>query len=306
MNRPIYVYGEALMDCAVESDGRLRPMRGGSPYNLARAAARMGARVHFLCPFSRDRFGQQLKAALIADGVTVLSPDSALPTALAVVHLHGGHAEYAFYREGVADRDVNTSQLAALLHACEPGILHSGSLALMPPDHRRTLALLGQMRQAGWTISLDLNLRPQVAKDLQAYRAAVTQALTVADWIKASDEDLTTLGCIANAQDPERTIEPLLRHGARHVAVTFGAAGARLWVEGSLAHAPAHPVTMRDTVGAGDTFWGTCLADWASDGQPAQTVTQTLARALMAAAINCERTGCDPPWRQEVEARLGM
>ncbi|MDM7464032.1 PfkB family carbohydrate kinase [Tepidimonas taiwanensis] len=306
MNRPIYVYGEALMDCVVEPDGRLRPVRGGSPYNLARAAARLGARVHFLCPFSRDRFGQQLKAALAADGAAALSPDSTLPTALAVVHLHDGRAEYAFYREGVADRDVNAAQLAALLHAREPGILHSGSLALMPPDHQRTLELLRQLRQAGWTISLDLNLRPQVAQDLQAYRAAVAQALTVADWIKASDEDLVAMGCSADAHDPERTFEPLLRHGARHVAVTFGAAGACLWVDGSLAQAPAPPVTVRDTVGAGDTFWGACLADWASGDQPAQRITQTLSRALVAAALNCERTGCDPPWQQEVEARLRM
>ena len=39
MNRPILILGEALMDCLAQPDGSLMPLMGGSPYNLARAAA---------------------------------------------------------------------------------------------------------------------------------------------------------------------------------------------------------------------------------------------------------------------------
>ena len=35
----ISVLGEALMDCVEQPDGSLRPLMGGSPFNLARAAA---------------------------------------------------------------------------------------------------------------------------------------------------------------------------------------------------------------------------------------------------------------------------
>ena len=61
-------------------------------------------------------------------------------------------------------------------------------------------------------------------------------------------------------------------------------------------------VQVVDTVGAGDTFWGTCLAEWArNESQAAAALPVTLARALRAAAINCERKGCQPPTREELD-----
>ncbi len=39
----IRVLGESLMDCVAQPDGQLRPLMGGSPFNMARAAALRGA-----------------------------------------------------------------------------------------------------------------------------------------------------------------------------------------------------------------------------------------------------------------------
>ena len=39
MTAPIVILGEALMDCITQDDGSLLPLMGGSPFNLARAAA---------------------------------------------------------------------------------------------------------------------------------------------------------------------------------------------------------------------------------------------------------------------------
>jgi fructokinase len=50
MNKSIYVLGEALMDCIAQPDGTLKPLKGGSPYNMARAAALRGADVSFVNP----------------------------------------------------------------------------------------------------------------------------------------------------------------------------------------------------------------------------------------------------------------
>ena len=65
----ISVLGEALMDCVEQPDGSLRPLMGGSPFNLARAAALRGANVAYLNPLSTDKFGQQLQTRLAQDGV---------------------------------------------------------------------------------------------------------------------------------------------------------------------------------------------------------------------------------------------
>eukprot|EP01030_Chromulinospumella_sphaerica_P020193 gene20193-20099_t len=46
---------------------------GGSPYNMARAAALRGAPVGYVNPLSTDRFGRQLSQQLQKDGVQILA-----------------------------------------------------------------------------------------------------------------------------------------------------------------------------------------------------------------------------------------
>ena len=50
--------------------------------------------------------------------------------------------------------------------------------------------------------------------------------------------------------------------GISRVALTFGGDGAWLQVDGKSAEQDVPKVTVVDTVGAGDTFWGNCLGDW--------------------------------------------
>ena len=91
------------------------------------------------------------------------------------------------------------------------------------------------------------------------------------------------------------------RDDAQRIAFTFGAQGAYLWIAGQEATAMAPRIDVVDTVGAGDTFWGSCLADWAH--QPAGAalrIEATLKRAMRAAAINCSRAGCQPPRLHEL------
>lgn len=307
MKTTIYVLGEALMDCVAQPDGNLRPFMGGSPFNMARAAALRGAEISYINPLSIDRFGDQLRAQLKADGVHTVLPDSRLPTSLAVVQLNNGQPSYGFYREGIADRDYTVEQvLAALATVTVPGVLHTGSLLLVPPEHGKVLAILKGAKALGWTISVDVNLRPKLAANLADYAQAVKEVAALADWLKASDEDLEVLSFPA----PSRAKAPeIARHfiaqGTSRVALTFGGDGAWLQVDGAQAEQDVPAITLADTVGAGDTFWGNCLGDWVlqADGA-AERVTTTLREAMLAAAINCTRSGCQPPTYAEVKAAV--
>ena len=308
MTTPIFVLGEALMDCIAQPDGRLLPLMGGSPYNLARAAALRGARVSYLNPLSTDNFGQQLRAQLQADGVQLLVQPSRKPTSLAVVQVKDGQPSYGFYREGIADRDYSVESVLAALKAASPGILHTGSLALVPPEHEKVLAIVQGAKAQGWTVSVDINLRPKLADDLAAYVAAVRSVMVLADWIKASDEDLETLGfegiAIGESSRLVRELRASAAPGAlSRIALTFGGDGAYLDINGQHHSLPVPRITVADTVGAGDTFWGNTLADWAlqADGA-ADRVASTLDLSMKAAAINCTRQGCQPPARAEVLA----
>ena len=308
LERRIYVLGEALMDCVMQSDGRFIPLAGGSPYNMARAARLRGASVRYLNPLSTDRFGRTLAAQLLADDVTLDTPDSRAPTSLAMVQIENGHPSYSFYREGVADRDYTVDAMAQLLrtHAAAhgPGILNVGSLLLIPPENEKVLALLQAARSMGWTISMDINMRPQVAQDLPAYLSGVKALMAQADWLKASDEDLQVLGwsatTLADAPDLVQALRSQCAPLATHIALTFGAQGAYLQVGESDVAMKAPSVAVVDTVGAGDTFWGNCVADWAM--QPQAELRSTLRLAMQAAAINCGRSGCQPPNLQETLA----
>jgi fructokinase len=304
----IFVLGEALMDCIAQPDGQLRPLMGGSPYNLARAAALRGASVHYINPLSSDHFGLQLKAQLHTDGVAVSKQSSRLPTSLAVVNLKDGQPSYGFYREGIADRDYSVDGVLARLQHAVPGILHTGSLALVPPEHEKVLAIVQAVKALGWTVSVDINLRPKLAEDLNAYIAAVRSVMVCADWIKASDQDLEILGFGRTTLNQSTRLASELRSTAQsgalsRVALTFGEEGAYLDIEGHHHSLPVPRITLVDTVGAGDTFWGNTLADWAvQPAAPAQRVATTLSLSMKAAAINCTRQGCRPPTRSEVMA----
>ena len=293
------------MDCVMQADGRFMPLAGGSPYNMARAARLRGATVRYLNPFSTDMFGRTLAAQLRADDVTLGTPESRAPTSLAMVQIQNGHPNYSFYREGVADRDytVDAMEQLLLMHADAhgPGILNVGSLLFIPPENEKVLALLQAAKALGWTICMDINMRPQVARDLPAYVAGVKALMAQADWLKASDEDLQVLGWVAptlsDAQGLVQAVRSQCAPRASHIALTFGAHGAYLQIGDSGMAMAAPRVTVVDTVGAGDTFWGNCVADWAM--HPQAELQNTLRLAMQAAAINCGRSGCQPPTLQE-------
>ena len=189
--------GEALIDMITESDGRLRPCAGGAVYNLTRALGLQGVGTLYLNPLSQDRFGRLMADAIHQAGVT-LAREAPVhePTSLALVGLdEQGKASYSFYRDGVADRQVNAADMTAQC-AAQPGlkVAVTGCLALVADDSPKYLPWLQAQRAAGRLVVVDANLRPAIVPDMAAYQASVMAALGEADIVKVSDDDLHILG----------------------------------------------------------------------------------------------------------------
>lgn len=326
--------GEALIDLIVQSDGNYEPCIGGAVFNLARALARQGVGVLYLNPLSRDRFGRKLAAALVDDGVQLAHANPVgESTSLAVVGLDDkGHPEYAFYRDGVADRAITAGQLNVSCHS-EPSLsmVCTGALALAPDDAAHYLPWLGAQRDAGKVIVVDANLRPSVMPDKEAYRRNVHAAMQLAHLVKVSDEDLETLA-VPGANALVQAQHVMETSGARLVLLTLGEQGAWLLTrDGQQWHArEATPVAVVDTVGAGDCFLAGFLAAWlrlygATDtakkndesAVPANTLLASLvaslddvsgrhllAHAVASASLCIMRRGCVPPTRDEVKTRV--
>lgn len=320
---PIYaaVAGEALIDLIRRPDGSYLPCLGGALYNLCRALARQGVGTQYLNPLSRDRFGRELAAQLVADGVALARPEPVQQvTSLAVVNLdESGHPDYAFYRDGVADRAVSAESLGeacATLPALQ--LVCTGALALDARDTAIYLPWLAAQRAAGRCVVVDANLRPSVMPDLAAYRTTVHDALAHAHIIKASDEDLDHLA-VPGGDTLTRARHLLIANPqVSLMALTLGAEGA--WLlhrNGTQCFArEAQPLQVVDTVGAGDSFLAGLLAHLLRQAHVAggvrfvqfvETLTagacqQALRHALASASLCVMEQGCVPPgWESASE-----
>ncbi len=221
------VAGESLIDLVVRPDGSYQPVPGGGPYNFARALALQGMPTGYANPFSEDSFGGLLRQTLQAAGAHHLGQLSSKPTALALVSSDArGQPQYSFYREGVADRTIDTAALLRAISADTLGF-HTGALALVPPDDAGMMEVVRHCRALGVLCTVDVNMRPQIAQTLgigpSHYRDAALAVLSAAHVAKVSDEDLHHLGF---SGAPQVAARALLDRGCRLVVLTLGAEGA--------------------------------------------------------------------------------
>ena len=292
---------------------------GGSPFNLAVGLARLGQPVGFFSAISTGFAGERLMRALASEGVdTRAVARSDAPTTLSLIGVDAhGVPSYAFYGEGCADRLLTESDLARVPEGITA--LNIGSYATVVEPIASTLrALIERERARGEggsapgaraLIAYDPNIRLNVEPDLQHWRDQLAWMLPRTDLLKVSDEDLGLLQPGLTAEDFDGFAAAALAQGVKAVVITRGALGALGWTAQGRASTPPVPVSVVDTVGAGDTFQAALLTWLAEHGAltaPALgalspiELHQALGFAARAAAITCSRRGADMPRRAEL------
>ena len=306
----LFVGGENLIDLVQldQQDGLplYQAIPGGSPFNLAIAAGRQGLQTGYLTPISTDKSGDLLAARLDQAGVVLAGGRHPAPSSLAMVTLTNGVPSYSFYRDGTAERQISEDRLTAVL-TTDARLFHIGSLALAGgADADVWEALSARCKQAGIAVSLDPNVRAGLIADPDSYRARLARMMQLADIIKLSDEDLTWIYPDQSEQD---ALAQLVKDsGASVLVLTRGENGASLFHDGQWHDEPVAPMDeLKDTVGAGDTFMATMLVWLVQNGAIGQLAGLSLGdklamvrRAAQAAAINCSRQGCNPPFADEM------
>ncbi|HCD64604.1 MAG: carbohydrate kinase [SAR116 cluster bacterium] len=306
----LFVGGENLIDLVQldQQDGLplYQAIPGGSPFNLAIAAGRQGLQTGYLTPISTDKSGDLLAARLDQAGVVLAGGRHPAPSSLAMVTLTNGVPSYSFYRDGTAERQISEDRLTAAL-TTDARLFHIGSLALAGgADADVWEALSARCKQAGIAVSLDPNVRAGLIADPDSYRARLARMMQLADIIKLSDEDLTWIYPDQSEQD---ALAQLVKDsGASVLVLTRGENGASLFHDGQWHDEPVAPMDeLKDTVGAGDTFMATMLVWLVQNGAIGQLAGLSLGdklamvrRAAQAAAINCSRQGCNPPFADEM------
>lgn len=305
----IAVGGENLIDL-VTTDGNTVSHPGGSPFNVARAAALQGARVSYVSPISTDRWGNILADGLTDAGVVLTGGRNDRPTTMARVDVENGIPQYTFEREGTAERAVDAAFLSERI-AEQTAALHTGSLTLIDGDDADAWEVtLSHAYDLGLLVSLDPNVRLSIISDPQDYRDRMMRVVGKVHLLKLSDEDLHGL---FPEQDEARALADLrAKTPASMVVLTRGPQGVSAWLGDTRLDLPApKPDPLVDTVGAGDTFMATLLATLAKRGYLAPdtfagitpyVARDILSRACRAAALNCERAGCNPPTKVDLDS----
>ncbi len=303
------VIGEALVDVVQRPSG-IQAHVGGSPLNVAVGLARLDHPVQFIGRYGKDAYGEAVAAHLKSSSVLLpLGPDE-LPTSVASALIDDdGAASYTFdlawELPGLADR------LPLMLQGST--LLHTGSIATMlAPGAAEVLAAV-EHAHPSTTVSFDPNCRPSIITDADYARRQVEKFVTLADVVKASDEDLEWL---YPGVDPLTSARRWLSFGGSEgpamVVVTRGSAGPWAVNRAGEAHAPAPSVQVADTVGAGDSFMAALLSGIVDLGLhgaqnrndlrdlSAESLRELIAHAAAAAAVTVSRAGANPPTRAEL------
>jgi fructokinase len=281
--------GELVIDLVPtrSADGGecLAPKPGGAPGNVAVGVARLGGRAAMLSKVGDEAFGRLLIATLAGYGVEtegVLTTREG-NTSLAVVTVAAdGERDFILYRKGCAESTYAPAEVATdIIRASR--ILHVGSLLLGEPVSAAAQRCAVRVaREAGVLVSVDVNLRPSLWRDPAEMRAVALEAAEEADFLKVSEEELTLM---TGARDVEEGLARLARPRRRLTAVTFGARGALLASAERRAWAQGLAVTVVDTVGCGDAFTASLIADLAASQANLESLAglQRLARRACAA-----------------------
>jgi fructokinase len=210
---------------------------------------------------------------------------------------------------GTADVLWSPATLPELPESCR--YLQIGSISLLQDPAGSRITEWVEANRGKRVIVFDPNMRPSLLADADDYRRRFGRWLRSTDVLKLSDEDAAIL---SPGLSLDAAAASYLQGGPKAVVITRGAEGATLYRE---ARPPIDvkppPVTVADTIGAGDTFTAGLSVSLLEHGveQPSQigsindlTWTEVLRFAATAAALNCTREGADPPGRNELGAAL--
>lgn len=304
--------GEALIDfMPIEkaySQTFYKPCPGGSPLNTAVALGRLKHPVGMLTGISKDLFGKQLIAHLEESSVDCsFVVRSNLDTTLAFVSAESleGDVEYAFYARKTADRSISVENLPKSLPE-NIEVLEFGSISLVMEPSASSYEYLMIRESTKRFISLDPNIRPDFIQDALAFHKRFEDWLDHVDLLKLSTADLEWLYPNSKIDD---AVSHILSKRVQAVFLTMGEKGAWAYTNNHQIFAETPTVSVRDTVGAGDSFHAGLLyklaeLDRLKLGQLKEIketeLQASLHFAMKVAALTCTNTGASPPKVDEI------
>jgi 5-dehydro-2-deoxygluconokinase len=229
---------------------------GGSPTNVAVAAARLGHRVGLATKVGDDQFGEYVRSRLGAWGVTTdfvgVQPGGQTPLALAAL-TPPESPTVVFYRGPAAPDTTLTAHdvPADVVTGAQILWISQGSLA-QGTTAETCLHWMGLRSRDQHTI-LDLDYRPALWDSVDSAREMATRAIALSTIVVGNREECDVA---VGTSDPDRAADLLLATGVRLAIIKLGADGVLLATSTERVRIPAIPITLVCGLGAGDAFGG--------------------------------------------------
>ncbi|MFJ2364612.1 ribokinase [Pseudomonas sp. NPDC087697] len=263
---------------------------GGKGANQAVASARLGAQVSMIGCVGDDAYGEQLRAALLAEQIdcqALTSVEGSSGVALIVVD--------------------DNSQNAIVIVAGANGLLTPDVVAGFDAVLTAADVIICQLEVPMQTVGYVLKRGRELGKTVILNPAPATGPLP-ADWYSSIDylipneSEASALSGLPvdSLESAELAASRLIAAGAGKVIITLGAQGSLFANGQSVEHFPAPKVKAVDTTAAGDTFVGGFAAALASGKSEADAIRF----GQVAAALSVTRAGAQPsiPSLSDVQA----
>ncbi len=242
---------------------------GGSPTNVAVAAAQLGLRVGLATKVGDDAFGDFIRGRLEKWGVSTdyVGTGNGKQTPLALAALTPPESPTVIFYRGPAAPDTTLTAddvPAEVVRGTRVLWISQGSLA-QGSTAETCLEWMAMRNRDDHTI-LDLDYRPSLWGSLDAARDMALRAISLSTVVVGNrDECEVALG----NRDPDTAADALIQSGVRLAIIKLGADGALLATSTERVRIPAIPVDVVCGLGAGDAFGGSlCLGllnEWSLD-----------------------------------------
>ena len=215
---------------------------GSSSAILAHNLAALGSRVGFVTKVGDDAFGTLAVERLRERAVDLAGIAHGAKSGITLILPHGTQRHILTYPGTISElrfEDLDLDYLASARH------FHMSSLFLQRELLPHVLELFRRMKSAGLTTSLDTNDDPDDRWD-----SILEEILPHVDILLPSEREAVKM---SRTDDVETALSRLAQK-VETVVVKLSANGAIAIRDGHRFSAPAVPVTVIDSIGAGDSF----------------------------------------------------
>lgn len=270
---------------------------GGSPTNVAVAAARLGHTAAVLTGVGDDPFGRYVRREMARLGVDEshvrVVPGFATPVTFCEVFSPDRFPLYFYRHPSAPDMQLRADEIPAdLVRDAE---IMWFTLTGLSQEPSRTAHLAALAVRGGRSHNvLDLDYRDTLWASREAAHAEVAQFLSGVTVAVGNREECEVA---VGESDPDRAADALLAAGVQIAVVKQGAAGTLAQTRDERVWVPATATTVVNGLGAGDAFGGALchglVRGW--------SLHRTIAVASAAGAIVASRLECSTAMPTEAE-----